>query len=331
MNKKTIVSGITATGNLTIGNYFGAIKSFLELQKSENLFIFVADLHAITIDINPDKLRENKKQIFSLLLASGIDPEKTTIFFQSDNSNHLKLNWITTCNSSIGELQRMTQFKDKSDNIKVMENGTINIPTGLFVYPTLMAADIILYNPDLVPVGIDQKQHLELCQKIVQKLNKKYNFSFKVPKPYFSKTGAKIMSLSNPSKKMSKSDPDLNASIYLLDKEEDVIKKISKAVTDNENKIYFSEDKKGISNLLNIYISTKGISQEEALEIFKDKDYGFFKKEVAKEVNKLLNSIQIKYEFFYNQIDKYAKQGALKAIEATNLVIDDIYKKIGFN
>ncbi|MGL5357763.1 MAG: tryptophan--tRNA ligase [Metamycoplasmataceae bacterium] len=331
MNKKTIVSGITATGNLTIGNYFGAIKSFLELQKSENLFIFVADLHAITIDINPDKLRENKKQIFSLLLASGIDPEKTTIFFQSDNSNHLKLNWITTCNSSIGELQRMTQFKDKSDNIKVMENGTINIPTGLFVYPTLMAADIILYNPDLVPVGIDQKQHLELCQKIVQKLNKKYNFSFKVPKPYFSKTGAKIMSLSNPSKKMSKSDPDLNASIYLLDKEEDVVKKISKAVTDNENKIYFSEDKKGISNLLNIYISSKGISQEEALEIFKDKDYGFFKKEVAKEVNKLLNSIQTKYEFYYNQIDKYAKQGALKAIEATNLVIDDIYKKIGFN
>ncbi|MGL5521984.1 MAG: tryptophan--tRNA ligase [Metamycoplasmataceae bacterium] len=331
MNKKTIVSGITATGNLTIGNYFGAIKSFLELQKTENLFIFVADLHAITIDINPDKLRENKKQIFSLLLASGIDPEKTTIFFQSDNSNHLKLNWITTCNSSIGELQRMTQFKDKSDNIKVMENGTINIPTGLFVYPTLMAADIILYNPDLVPVGIDQKQHLELCQKIVQKLNKKYNFSFKVPKPYFSKTGAKIMSLTNPSKKMSKSDTDLNASIYLLDKEEDVIKKISKAVTDNENKIYFSEDKKGISNLLNIYISTKGISQEEALEIFKEKDYGFFKKEVAKEVNKLLNSIQTKYEFYYNQIDKYAKQGALKAIEATNSIIDDIYKKIGFN
>ncbi|MGL4183638.1 MAG: tryptophan--tRNA ligase [Metamycoplasmataceae bacterium] len=331
MDKKTIVSGITATGNLTIGNYFGAIKSFLELQKTENLFIFVADLHAITIDINPDKLRENKKQIFSLLLAAGIDPEKTTIFFQSDNSNHLKLNWITTCNSSIGELQRMTQFKDKSDNIKVMENGTINIPTGLFVYPTLMAADIILYNPDLVPVGIDQKQHLELCQKIVQKLNKKYKFSFKIPKPYFSKTGAKIMSLTNPSKKMSKSDPDLNASIYLLDSKEDVIKKIGKAVTDNENKIYFSDDKKGISNLLNIYISSKGISKEEALEIFKDKDYGFFKKEVAHEVNKLLNEIQTKYEFYYNQIDKYAKEGALKAIKVTNSIIDDIYKKIGFN
>ncbi|MGL4343320.1 MAG: tryptophan--tRNA ligase [Metamycoplasmataceae bacterium] len=327
--KKRIVSGITATGSLTIGNYLGAIKNFVELQKDNELFIFVADLHAITIDISKEELIKNKRDIFALYLASGLNPEKTTIFFQSHNHNHLLFNWITTCNSNIGELQRMTQFKDKIQKIEIEANGTQRIPTGLFLYPTLMVADILLYNPDLIPVGIDQKQHIELTEKIAIRLNNKYNLSLKTPKAYFSKIGTKIMSLKNPEKKMSKSDSDKNASIFLLDDPELAYKKIQKAVTDNENKIYIAEHKKGILNLLTIYSSLNNISLEEAAEKFKNNTYKEFKNEVGDSVKEFLVSIQEKYHFYINQVDEISQKGSTKAIIESNKFIKEIYEKVG--
>ena len=199
-----IVSGITATGKLTLGNYIGSIKNMIKLQNDYEQYIFVADLHALTTYIDPKELMENKKNIFALYLACGLDPQKTTLFFQSDVPAHSELNWIITTITNMGELSRMTQFKDKSQNIVKQDNKTEIIPTGLFVYPALMIADIILYNPKAVPVGIDQKQHLELCQKIVKRMNTKYHLNFNEPKPIIPKIGNKIKSLVNPEQKISK-------------------------------------------------------------------------------------------------------------------------------
>lgn len=315
MKKEIILSGITATGKLTLGNYIGVIKNFIMLQDQYEMFIFVADLHAITTYIKPDELKQNKEDIFALYLACGLDPKKTCIFFQSDVPAHSQLNWIVTTLTTIGELSRMTQFKDKSQKTIKQSNGTEMVPTGLFVYPALMAADVILYNPNFVPVGIDQKQHLELCQKIVNKLNKKYKLSFNEPKPIIPKLGQKINSLQNPEQKMSKSDPDTNASIYLLDDPEVAYKKIQKAVTDSENKIYLSDKKPGIKNLLIIYACLKNISIEEAEEWFKNKNYKELKHEVGIVVKDLLINIQTKFNEYKNHINKYAVDGAKKANE----------------
>ena len=287
-----IVSGITATGKLTLGNYIGSIKNMIKLQNDYEQYIFVADLHALTTYIDPKELMENKKNIFALYLACGLDPQKTTLFFQSDVPAHSELNWIITTITNMGELSRMTQFKDKSQNIVKQDNKTEIIPTGLFVYPALMIADIILYNPKAVPVGIDQKQHLELCQKIVKRMNTKYHLNFNEPKPIIPKIGNKIKSLVNPEQKMSKSDKNANASIYLLDDPEVAYKKIQRAVTDSENKIYISDDKPGVLNLLTIFASLKDISIEEAEKHFSNKTYKDLKEEVGEVVKQILIEIQ---------------------------------------
>lgn len=318
-----IVSGITATGKLTLGNYIGSIKNMIKLQNDYDQYIFVADLHALTTYIDPKELIENKKNIFALYLACGLDPQKTTLFFQSDVPAHSELNWIITTITNMGELSRMTQFKDKSQNIVKQDNKTEIIPTGLFVYPALMIADIILYNPKTVPVGIDQKQHLELCQKIVKRMNTKYHLNFNEPKPIIPKIGNKIKSLVNPEQKMSKSDKNANASIYLLDDPEVAYKKIQRAVTDSENKIYISEDKPGVLNLLTIFASLKDISMEEAEKHFSNKSYKDLKEEVGLVVKQFLIEIQQKYQSYIQNIDEIAQAGAKKAnkIASENLLI----------
>ena len=318
-----IVSGITATGKLTLGNYIGSIKNMIKLQNDYEQYIFVADLHALTTYIDPKELIENKKNIFALYLACGLDPQKTTLFFQSDVPAHSELNWIITTITNMGELSRMTQFKDKSQNIVKQDNKTEIIPTGLFVYPALMIADIILYNPKAVPVGIDQKQHLELCQKIVKRLNTKYHLNFNEPKPIIPKIGNKIKSLVNPEQKMSKSDKNSNASIYLLDDPEVAYKKIQRAVTDSENKIYISDDKPGVLNLLTIFASLKDISIEESEKHFSNKSYKDLKEEVGLVVKQFLIEIQKKYQSYIQNIDEIAQAGAKKAnkIASENLLI----------
>ena len=318
-----IVSGITATGKLTLGNYIGSIKNMIKLQNDYEQYIFVADLHALTTYIDPKELIENKKNIFALYLACGLDPQKTTLFFQSDVPAHSELNWIITTITNMGELSRMTQFKDKSQNIVKQDNKTEIIPTGLFVYPALMIADIILYNPKAVPVGIDQKQHLELCQKIVKRMNTKYHLNFNEPKPIIPKIGNKIKSLVNPEQKMSKSDKNANASIYLLDDPEVAYKKIQRAVTDSENKIYISENKPGVLNLLTIFASLKDISIEEAEKHFSNKTYKDLKEEVGEVVKQFLIEIQKKYQSYIQNIDEIAQAGAKKAnkIASENLLI----------
>lgn len=318
-----IVSGITATGKLTLGNYIGSIKNMIKLQNDYEQYIFVADLHALTTYIDPKELIENKKNIFALYLACGLDPQKTTLFFQSDVPAHSELNWIITTITNMGELSRMTQFKDKSQNIVKQDNKTEIIPTGLFVYPALMIADIILYNPKAVPVGIDQKQHLELCQKIVKRMNTKYHLNFNEPKPIIPKIGNKIKSLVNPEQKMSKSDKNANASIYLLDDPKVAYKKIQRAVTDSENKIYISENKPGVLNLLTIFASLKDISVEEAEKHFSNKSYKDLKEEVGLVVKQFLIEIQKKYQSYIQNIDEIAQSGAKKAnkIASENLLI----------
>ncbi|WP_406602373.1 tryptophan--tRNA ligase [Metamycoplasma sualvi] len=318
-----IVSGITATGKLTLGNYIGSIKNMIKLQNDYEQYIFVADLHALTTYIDPKELIENKKNIFALYLACGLDPQKTTLFFQSDVPAHSELNWIITTITNMGELSKMTQFKDKSQNIVKQDNKTEIIPTGLFVYPALMIADIILYNPKAVPVGIDQKQHLELCQKIVKRMNTKYHLNFNEPKPIIPKIGNKIKSLVNPEQKMSKSDKNANASIYLLDDPEVAYKKIQRAVTDSENKIYISEEKPGVLNLLTIFASLKDISIEEAEKHFSNKTYKDLKEEVGEVVKQFLIEIQKKYQSYIQNIDEIAQAGAKKAnkIASENLLI----------
>lgn len=327
--KKRIVSGITATGSLTLGNYIGAIKNFIKYQDAYEMFIFVADLHALTSNINPDELDKNRKDIFALYLACGLDYKKTTIFFQSDVPAHTTLNWLTTTNTNMGELSRMTQFKDKSSKTK-QENGTENIGTGLFVYPTLMAADILLYNPEFVPVGIDQKQHLELTKNLANKLNKKYNLKLNEPKPLFSEIGSKIMSLKNPKLKMSKSDVDKNASIFLLDDPQVAYNKIQKAVTDSENKVYYSDEKPGVKNLLVIFASLKEISIQETEKIFENSNYKEFKESVGTVVKEFLIDIQISYNNSIEKLSLISKSGAKKANTIANENISNIMNKVGF-
>ncbi len=327
--KKKIVSGIAATGSLTIGNYLGAIKNFIKYQNDYEMFIFVADLHALTSDISPGDLDKNRKDIFALYLACGLDWKKTTIFFQSDVAAHTTLNWITMMNTSMGELSRMTQFKDKSLKSK-KSNGTENIPTGLFIYPTLMAADILLYNPELVPVGADQKQHLELTKILANRLNKKYKLNFNEPKPLFAEIGSKIMSLKNPESKMSKSDIDKNASIFLLDSPKNAYDKIQKAVTDSENKVYYSDDKPGIKNLLVIYASLKNMSIKDVEVIFKNSNYKEFKESVGREVAEFLQLIQEKYKIYIDDLSLIAKKGAIKANKIAEINLQNIMNSVGF-
>lgn len=290
---KRIVSGLTATGNLTLGNYLGSIKNLVKAQDEYEVFMFVADLHAITLPIEADVLRSNVRKQLATYMACGIDVNKTKLFKQSEIKGHTELFYLLTTISNEGQLKRMTQYKDKS--VK-NANKTENIPLGLLMYPVLMAADIIIYNADGVIVGADQKQHLELTRDLVDRMNSRFNLDFKYPEPIIAKEGAKIMALKTPTKKMSKSDTDADETIYLLDNIEVARKKIMSSLTDSENKVkYDIENKPGVSNLIAIYAAVNDIAISEAEDKLKDMDYKVFKETVADSVCELLKDIQDKY------------------------------------
>ena len=324
---KRSLSGIKPTGNLTLGNYIGALKNFKKFQDDYENFIFIADLHALTLPIDPVELRNNTKDIVAFYIAAGLDPEKTTIFLQSDVSAHSEINSILQNYLYMGELSRMTQFKDKSK--KMNENA---IGLGLFAYPVLMCGDILLYNADIVPVGEDQKQHVELCRDLVHRFNNRYNKEvFKMPEPIIPKVGARIMSLSDPTRKMSKSDP--KGDIFLKDDLNVVRKKIMSAVTDLGSDIYYDpENKPGISNLIQIYASLKDISIEETENIFKDcHKYGEFKKAVADIVVDVLAPFQEKYKevLASGKIDEILDEGAKRASYIANKTLNKVKKTVG--
>ena len=324
---KRSLSGIKPTGNLTLGNYIGALRNFKKFQDDYENFIFIADLHALTLPIDPVELRNNTKDIVAFYIAAGLDPEKTTIFLQSDVSAHSEINSILQNYLYMGELSRMTQFKDKSK--KMNENA---IGLGLFAYPVLMCGDILLYNADIVPVGEDQKQHVELCRDLVHRFNNRYNKEvFKMPEPIIPKVGARIMSLSDPTRKMSKSDP--KGDIFLKDDLNVVKKKIMSAVTDLGSDIYYDpENKPGISNLIQIYASLKDISIEETENIFKDcHKYGEFKKAVADVVVDVLAPFQEKYKevLASGKIDEILDEGAKRASYIANKTLLKVKKTVG--
>lgn len=321
------LSGIKPTGKLTLGNYIGALKNFKDYQENYETFIFIADLHALTLPIDPIELRNNTKDIVAFYLASGLDPEKTTIFLQSDVSAHAELNAIIQNYLYMGELSRMTQFKDKS---RKMNDSAIGL--GLFAYPVLMTADILLYNADVVPVGEDQTQHVELARDFVHRFNTRYGKElFKMPKAITPKVGARIMSLSEPTRKMSKSDP--KGDIFLKDDMNIIRKKIMSAVTDlGSDVIYDPENKPGISNLLTIYAALSDITIKEAGEIFKDcHRYGDFKKAVADKVIEVLEPFQKKYKEVLESgiIDKVLEDGARKASYTANKLLTKVKKTVG--
>ena len=286
---KRILTGLQPTGEITLGNYIGAIRQVTKYQEEYDSYIFIADLHAITIPKEPEELRNNIKKLLNLYLACGIDPKKNKIFIQSDNEYHCNISWMLECNTYYGELSRMTQFKDKSRKNQ-------SFTSGLLTYPVLMAADILAYDVDYVPVGIDQKQHVELARDLADRFNKKYGDTFKLPEPLITKEGTKIMDLQDPTKKMSKSSESKKGVIYLLDDLDIIRKKIMSATTDSDNYIKFdTENKPGISNLINIYASLSGLNIQEVEEKFKDSNYGEFKKEAANLVVEKVSTIQEKY------------------------------------
>lgn len=327
--KKKVLSCIQPSGMLTLGNYLGALKNWVAMQDEFDCTFAVADLHAITVRQEPAALRQQIYSTYALLLALGLDPEKNTIFIQSHVPEHTALSWLLSCNTQFGEMSRMTQFKDKS--AKHPEN--VNV--GLFSYPVLMAADILLYKPDFVPVGADQKQHLEIARDIAIRFNNKYGDVFTIPEPYIPEkgAGAKIMSLQNPTAKMSKSDPNPNGCIALLDKPEDIVRKIKRAVTDSDGEIAYREGKDGINNLLTIYSSVLGITIDEALKEFSGKGYGDFKATVAEAVSEHLLPIQARYEDYMKNKDYLESiyiRGAEAAQGISRRTLSKVKKKVGF-
>ena len=322
------LSGIKPTGKLTLGNYIGALRNFKAMQDDYENFIFIADLHALTLPIDPIELKTNTLDIVAFYLAAGLDPEKTTIFLQSDVSEHSELNAIIQNYLYMGELSRMTQFKDKS---RKLNDSAIGL--GLFAYPALMCADIILYNADIVPVGEDQKQHVELCRDLVHRFNKRYGKEiFKMPEPVIPKVGARIMSLSDPTKKMSKSDP--KGDIFLKDDLNIIRKKIMSAVTDTGSEILFDkENKPGISNLLTIYSALKNKTIEESVQEFSNlHQYGEFKKIVANAVLDELSPFQTRYkEIISNRkyINEVLEKGAIRAKKIAHKTLIKVKKTVG--
>ena len=324
-----LVSGIKPTGSLTLGNYIGAIKQFIELSETlvdTDFFIFIADLHALTTPIDKLTLKKHIKEVAALYLACGLDPEKVNLFQQSDISEHTQLSYILESTAYMGELERMTQYKDK----KLKQEESLKV--SMFTYPALMAADILLYDADIVPVGEDQRQHLELTRDLAQRFNNQYGETFVVPKGMQPKLGAKIKSLTDPTKKMAKSDDSPKSYILILDEPNVIRNKIKSAVTDSEAKIYFDEDKKpGIANLLTIYASLKGISIDTAVEFFKDESYQVFKEIVADTVIETLKPIQDRYQTIINSnvIDEVLTKGFENAKRIAYKKIQKVYQRLG--
>ncbi len=319
-----IFSGIQPTNNLHLGNYLGAIKNWVELQKNNDCIFCVVDLHAITVKHNPKTLKENIINAAKTYIALGIDPNKSMIFVQSDVKEHAELAWILNTITKIGELERMTQFKDKSKQHKD------NINAGLFTYPILMAADILLYDTNLVPVGEDQKQHVELTRDLAQRFNQLYGETFVVPEPVIKKDGARIMGLDDPKKKMSKSASSPNNYIALLDTPEIVRKKIMKAVTDSGSEVKSGADKPALNNLLTIYSLLSGVTIKEIEKQYTGRGYGDFKKGLAEEVIKFLINFQNKFNKIKDQeIKNILKTGAEKAKKIAEKKMTEIKEKIG--
>lgn len=329
-NKKIILSGIQPTGVFTLGNYLGAVRSWKQMQEDYNCYYFIADLHSMTIHIDPQKRRQQTREAFALLLACGIDPEKSLVFVQSHNKCHAEMGWIMDCCSQFGELSRMTQFKDKS------AKNAENINGGLFTYPALMAADILLYQPDYIPVGSDQKQHVELCRDVATRFNNIYGDVFKIPEPYIPTVGARVMSLSSPENKMSKSDKDPNGTVYLLDRPEDIMRKFKKAVTDSDTEhcVRFDVDSKpGVANLMSIYSACTGKTFAQIEAEFEGKGYGAFKPAVGEAVVETLRPIREETERLLKDkayLESVYKAGAEKASYIANKTLRKVYKKVGF-
>ncbi|PLT30382.1 tryptophan--tRNA ligase [Peribacillus deserti] len=322
---KTIFSGIQPTGNVTIGNYIGAMQQFVDLQHDYNCYFCIVDQHAITVPQDRLELRKNVRSLAALYLSIGLDPEKATIFIQSEVPAHAQAGWVMQCISYIGELERMTQFKDKS-------SGKDAVSSGLLTYPPLMAADILLYKTDIVPVGDDQKQHIELTRDLAERFNKKYNEIFTIPEIRLPQVGARVMSLQEPTKKMSKSDANKKAFITLLDDPKTIEKKIKSAVTDSEGIVKFDkENKPGVSNLLSIYSIFSGKSISEIEESYAGKGYGDFKGDLAKVVIDALSPIQERYNSLINseELDAILDRGAEKANYEANKMIRKINNAMG--
>ncbi len=326
MTDKIVFSGIQPSGNLHIGNYIGAVKQWVKGQ-DDGLNIFcIVDLHAITVPQDPKELKEKTLEVAALILAAGIDPEKSILFVQSHNPDHANLGWILNCYLSMGQMNRMTQFKEKSD-------GKEFVSVGLFDYPALMAADILLYDTTEVPVGEDQKQHVELTRDIAERINSKYGETFVLPKPVIPTSGGRVMSLIDPTKKMSKSDANQMATIYLLDKPEDIMKKVLGATTDSGSEVkYDRQNKPGISNLIEIYSLVSGRPVEGAEEEFKNSSYKEFKEVVASAVIDFITPFQEKYKNLREsgKLEEILKSGASKAREISEKKLKEVYKKIGF-
>jgi tryptophanyl-tRNA synthetase len=326
--KKRILSGIQPTGTFTLGNYIGAIRNWAKLQDTFECLYMVADLHALTVRQVPAELRAHTREAAAMLLAAGIDPKQSLLFVQSHVPAHTQLSWILTCNSQFGELSRMTQFKDKSAKHPDNVNG------GLFTYPCLMAADILIYNADLVPVGQDQTQHLELARNVAQRFNSAYSPTFTLPDGYVTKEGAKIMSLAEPTKKMSKSDTNLNSFILMTDDKDAILRKFKRAVTDSDGVVrYDLAEKPGVSNLMSIYNVFTGKSFADIEAEFAGRGYGDFKEAVGEAVAEGLAPIQGEYGRILADkayVDEVLKAGAAGASHLADRMVAKVYKKVGF-
>ena len=325
--KKVIFSAIQPSGTVTLGNYLGALKNWVNLQDEFNCIFALADLHTITVRQEPAKFRANTYEAYALLLACGIDVEKSPFFIQSHVPTHAQLGWILDCYTQFGELSRMTQFKDKS------AKHADNVNAGLFTYPSLMAADILLYQADLVPVGADQKQHLELTRNIAERFNGIYGNVFKVPDGYIPKIGARVRSLQDPTRKMSKSDENVNGCVAVLDKPEVIMKKFKRAITDSEAKVRYAEGKDGINNLMGIYSAVTGKTMEEIEHEFDGKGYGYFKTAVGEAVVEHLRPIQERFNLYINDkayLKECYEKGAEFAMKLSQRTLSKVMKKIGF-
>ncbi len=324
--RKRIFSGAQPTGGLHIGNYLGALRNWVALQDEYECFYCIVNLHAITLPQDPRVLLQKTLDLARIYLAAGVDPEQSTVFIQSDVPEHAELTWILSCVSRMGELERMTQFKDKG------KGNTERAGVGLFTYPVLMAADILLYQTDLVPVGQDQKQHLELTRDLAERFNRDFGETFKIPEPFIPPVGANILSLQDPAKKMSKSDENVNGSIFLLDDADTITKKIKRAVTDSGTEINFDPSRPALKNLLTIYQLLSGRTADECVAHFEGKGYGQFKTELAETVVEFLKPFQEKVKHFSDEeLAAILKAGAQKARAIASETLKNVYRKVGLN
>ena len=325
--KKRMLSGIKPSGDLTLGSYLGAIRNWKDRADEFDCYYFMADLHAITVRQNPADLRRRSLEQLAQYIACGLDPEKNVLFFQSHVHQHAELGWVLNCYAMFGELSRMTQFKDKS------AKNADNVNAGLFTYPSLMAADILLYQAALVPVGQDQKQHIEIARDIAERFNGLYGETFTVPEGYIPQTGMKIMSLADPTKKMSKSDANPNGFIAILDSRDDIIRKFKRAVTDSGSEVCRGEGKEGVGNLMNIYACFTGKSDEEITAEFAGKGYGDFKLAVGETVADALSPIKARFDEYMadkSYLEGVMKSGAEKASRLAAKTLSKVYRKVGF-